>query len=65
MSSPFLARAIALYGSQARLAERIGVSQAAICQALRKGCSAKLAAAIVKDSNGVIDVNVSELSDAK
>jgi DNA-binding transcriptional regulator YdaS (Cro superfamily) len=63
--SPFIERAIQLYGSQARLAERIGVSQAAISQARKRGCSAKLAAAIVKDSNGVLDVPVSELSDAK
>jgi Putative antitoxin of bacterial toxin-antitoxin system, YdaS/YdaT len=66
MSSPFLERAIALYGSAARLAERVGVTEAAISQARKRGqCSVKLAAAIVRDSNGVIDANVSELSDAK
>jgi hypothetical protein len=65
-SSPFLERAIALYGSAARLAERVGVTEAAISQARKRGqCSVKLAAAIVRDSNGVIDANVSELTDAK
>jgi hypothetical protein len=64
MSSPFIERAVAFYGSQARLAERIGVSQASISLAKKRGCSAKLAAAIVRDSNGILDANVSELSDA-
>jgi DNA-binding transcriptional regulator YdaS (Cro superfamily) len=59
--SPLIERAIKMYGSQEKLAKRIGVSQAAISQALHNGCSARLAAAIVKDSNGLIDGKISEL----
>jgi DNA-binding transcriptional regulator YdaS (Cro superfamily) len=65
MSSPFIERAIAVYGSQAKLAQCIGVSQVAISLARQRGCSAKPAAAIVRDSNGVLDASVSELTDAK
>jgi DNA-binding transcriptional regulator YdaS (Cro superfamily) len=59
--STLIERAIKMYGSQGKLAKRIGVSQAAISQALHKGCSVKLAAAIVKDSNGLLDGKISEL----
>jgi DNA-binding transcriptional regulator YdaS (Cro superfamily) len=58
--SPFIERAIDVYGSQARLAERIGVSQAAISQARKRGCSPNLAAKIVRDSNGLLEPPVSE-----
>jgi DNA-binding transcriptional regulator YdaS (Cro superfamily) len=59
--SPFLERAVEIYGSQARLAARIGVSQAAISQARKRGIvSQRLATAIVRDSNGVLDLPVSE-----
>jgi DNA-binding transcriptional regulator YdaS (Cro superfamily) len=58
---PFIERAVKMYGSQEKLAKRIGVSQAAISQALHNGCSAKLAAAIVRDSNGLLDAKISEL----
>ena len=56
----FLDRAIEVYGSQARLAERVGVTEAAISQARRKGVSRQLAVKIVRDSNGLLDMPVSE-----
>jgi hypothetical protein len=51
----FIEKAVQMYGSQARLAERIGVSQAR-----KRGVSRQLAAKIVRDSNGLLDMPVSE-----
>jgi DNA-binding transcriptional regulator YdaS (Cro superfamily) len=61
--SLFLEKAIAFYGGQSKLARRVGVSEAAISLARKRGqCSLKLAAAIVADTNGILDLPVSELT---
>jgi DNA-binding transcriptional regulator YdaS (Cro superfamily) len=58
--SEFIEKAVQIYGSQARLAQRIGVTPASISLARKRGVSRQLAAAIVRDSNGLLDMPVSE-----
>jgi hypothetical protein len=60
MSSHFIDRAIEVYGSQSRLAERIGVTQGSISLARKRGVSRQLATKIVRDSNGLLDMPISE-----